>query len=29
MLSHVNSDEYEMITTVNLGITERLELPIS
>jgi hypothetical protein len=29
MLSHVNSDEYEMITNINLGITERLEIPIS
>jgi hypothetical protein len=29
MLSHVNADEYEMIKNVNLGVTERLELPIS
>jgi hypothetical protein len=29
MLSHVNPDEYEMITNINLGITEQLEIPIS
>jgi hypothetical protein len=29
MLSHVNSDEYEMITNINFWITERLEIPIS
>jgi hypothetical protein len=29
MLSHVNSDKYEMIKNINLGITKRLEIPIS
>jgi hypothetical protein len=29
MLSDVNPDEYEMITNINLGTTERLEISIS
>jgi hypothetical protein len=29
MLSHVNSDECEMIKNINLGITKGLEIPIS
>jgi hypothetical protein len=29
MLSHVNVDKYEMIKNINLGVTERLEIPIS
>jgi hypothetical protein len=29
IFSYVNSDEYKMIKNINLGITERLEIPIS
>jgi hypothetical protein len=29
MISHVNSDEYDIFKNINLGITRRLEIPIS